>query len=49
MMKEHKRRAHIKSLTEEERKKEEQHYQEIKQKRADHPKINHPVRPAESL
>ncbi|XP_011605346.2 nucleobindin-2-like isoform X1 [Takifugu rubripes] len=42
MMKEHKRRAYIKSLTEEERKKEEKRYQEIQQKRANHPKINHP-------
>lgn len=49
MIKEHKRRAYIKSLTEEKRKKEEQRYQEIQQKRDTHPKINHPVRPAELL
>lgn len=49
MMKEHERRAYLKSLSEEERLKEEQRDQEIKQKHGNHPKINHPVRHAESL
>lgn len=47
-MKEQERRAYLKSLSEEERLKEEQRHQEMKQKHGNHPKINHPVRPAES-
>ncbi|KAG9330251.1 hypothetical protein JZ751_026013 [Albula glossodonta] len=42
MMKEHERREHLKTLDEEGRKKEEEHYEEMKKKHADHPKINHP-------
>ncbi|XP_077050618.1 nucleobindin-2b isoform X2 [Siphateles boraxobius] len=42
MMKEHDRREHLKTLDEEARKKEEEHYEEMKKKHADHPKINHP-------
>lgn len=44
MMKEHERRERLKMLDEEARKKEEAHYEEMKQKHADHAKINHPVR-----
>lgn len=44
MMKEHDRREHLKTLNEDERKKEEEHYEEMKKKHADHPKVNHPVR-----
>lgn len=43
MMKEHDRREHLKTLDEEQRKKEEDHYEEMKKKHADHPKVNHPV------
>jgi len=43
MMKEHERREHLKTLDEEDRKKEEEHYEELKKKHADHPKVNHPV------
>lgn len=43
MMKEHERREHLKTLDEEGRKKEEEHYEEMKKKHADHPKVNHPV------
>lgn len=46
MMKEHDRREHLKTLNEDERKKEEEHYEEMKKKHADHPKVNHPVRAA---
>ncbi|XP_035251627.1 nucleobindin-2-like [Anguilla anguilla] len=42
MMKEHERREHLKTLDDEGRKKEEEHYEELKKKHADHPKINHP-------
>ncbi|XP_047451460.1 nucleobindin-2b [Mugil cephalus] len=42
MMKEHERRERLKHMNEEDRKKEEQHYEEMKKKHADHPKINHP-------
>ncbi|XP_048827958.1 nucleobindin-2b isoform X3 [Brienomyrus brachyistius] len=42
MMKEHERREHLKTLDEDGRKKEEEHYEEMKKKHADHPKINHP-------
>ncbi|KAM9352475.1 nucleobindin-2-like [Symphorus nematophorus] len=42
MMKEHERRERLKSMSEEDRKKEEQHYEEMKKKHADHPKVNHP-------
>ncbi|XP_048025043.1 nucleobindin-2b [Megalobrama amblycephala] len=42
MMKELDRREHLKTLDEETRKKEEEHYEEMKKKHADHPKINHP-------
>lgn len=43
MMKEHDRREHLKTLGEEERKREEEHYEEMRKKHADHPKVNHPV------
>lgn len=43
-MKEHERRERLKNMSEEDRKKEEQHYEEMKKKHADHPKVNHPVR-----
>ncbi|XP_019934773.2 nucleobindin-2 isoform X1 [Paralichthys olivaceus] len=42
MMKEHEKRERLNSLTEEDRKKEEQHYEEMRRKHADHPKVNHP-------
>ncbi|CAB1331648.1 unnamed protein product [Coregonus sp. 'balchen'] len=42
MMKEHERKEHLKNLDEEHRKDEEQHYEELRKKHADHPKINHP-------
>ncbi|XP_030586465.1 nucleobindin-2 [Archocentrus centrarchus] len=42
MMKEHERRERLKNLSEEDRKREEQHYEEMKQKHANHPKVNHP-------
>uniref|UniRef100_A0A3B5B4X3 Nucleobindin 2 n=1 Tax=Stegastes partitus TaxID=144197 RepID=A0A3B5B4X3_9TELE len=42
IMKEHERRERLKNLNEVERKKEEQHYEEMKKKHADHPKVNHP-------
>lgn len=42
-MKEHERREHLKELDEEARQKEEEHYEEMKKKHAEHPKINHPV------
>ncbi|MGH0122632.1 UNVERIFIED_CONTAM: hypothetical protein FKN15_029061 [Acipenser sinensis] len=42
MMKEHERREYLKTLDEEKRKAEEQHYEEMKKKHADHPKVNHP-------
>lgn len=44
MMKEHERRERLKSLSGEERRREEQHYEEMKRKHAEHPKVNHPVR-----
>lgn len=43
MMKEHNRREHLKTLDEDGRRKEEEHYEELRKKHADHPKINHPV------
>lgn len=43
MMKEHDRQEHLKTLDEEDRRKEEEHYNELKKKHADHPKVNHPV------
>lgn len=46
MMQEHERREHVKSLSEEQRREEEQRYQAVKLKRANHRKINHPVRSA---
>ncbi|XP_061578389.1 nucleobindin-2-like isoform X4 [Cololabis saira] len=42
MMKEHDRREKLRSLSEEERRKEEQHYEEMRKKHAQHPKVNHP-------
>ncbi|KAI3371078.1 hypothetical protein L3Q82_023714 [Scortum barcoo] len=42
MMKEHERRERLKAMNEEDRKKEEHHYDEMKKKHADHPKVNHP-------
>ncbi|KAL0189141.1 hypothetical protein M9458_016240, partial [Cirrhinus mrigala] len=41
-MKEHERREHLKTLDEDGRRKEEEHYEEMKKKHADHPKVNHP-------
>ncbi|MGH0121235.1 UNVERIFIED_CONTAM: hypothetical protein FKN15_025942 [Acipenser sinensis] len=43
LMKEHERREYLKALDEEKRKAEEQHYEEMKKKHADHPKVNHPA------
>lgn len=43
MLKEHDRQEHLKTLDDEGRKKEEEHYEEMKKKHADHPKVNHPV------
>lgn len=48
MMKEHERRENLKSLSQEQRQEEERRYQEARLKHAEHPRINHPVRPAES-
>uniref|UniRef100_A0A3Q3XEC8 EF-hand domain-containing protein n=1 Tax=Mola mola TaxID=94237 RepID=A0A3Q3XEC8_MOLML len=42
MMKEHERRERLKGMSEEERRKEEQRYEELKKKHAEHPKVNHP-------
>uniref|UniRef100_UPI0037E80F4C nucleobindin-2-like n=1 Tax=Semicossyphus pulcher TaxID=241346 RepID=UPI0037E80F4C len=42
MLKEHERRERLKTMNEEDRKKEEQHYEEMKKKHADHPKVHHP-------
>ncbi|XP_070762762.1 nucleobindin-2-like [Enoplosus armatus] len=42
MMKEHERRERLKAMNEEDRKKEEQHYEEMKRKHNNHPKVNHP-------
>ncbi|XP_072242460.1 nucleobindin-2-like [Leuresthes tenuis] len=42
MMKEHERRVRLKNMNEEDRKKEEQHYEEMRKKHATHPKVNHP-------
>ncbi|CAJ1055962.1 nucleobindin-2-like [Xyrichtys novacula] len=42
MMKEHERRERLKTMTEEDRKKEEQHFEDMKKKHASHPKVNHP-------
>ncbi|XP_051963172.1 nucleobindin-2-like [Xyrauchen texanus] len=42
MMKEHERQEHLKTLDEEGKRKEEEHYEEMKKKHADHPKVNHP-------
>ncbi|CAB1339280.1 unnamed protein product [Coregonus sp. 'balchen'] len=42
MMKDHERSEHLKTLDDEGRKKEEEHYEEMKKKHADHPKVNHP-------
>ncbi|KAA8590316.1 hypothetical protein FQN60_014250, partial [Etheostoma spectabile] len=42
MMKEHERREHLKTMNEDGRKTEAQHYEEMKRKHADHPKVNHP-------
>lgn len=47
MMKEHERREYVKSLSEEQRRVEEQRHRAAKLKRANHRKINHPVRSAE--
>lgn len=48
-MKEHDRREHLKTLNDEERKKEEEHYEEMRKKHADHPKVNHPVSDSETV
>uniref|UniRef100_A0A8C7XN95 Nucleobindin 2 n=1 Tax=Oryzias sinensis TaxID=183150 RepID=A0A8C7XN95_9TELE len=42
MLKEHERRERLKGMSEEDRKKAEQHYEEMKKKHANHPKVNHP-------
>lgn len=42
MTKEHERRERLNSMNEAERKTEEQHYEELRKKHADHPKVNHP-------
>ncbi|XP_077568980.1 nucleobindin-2a [Stigmatopora nigra] len=42
MMKEHDRREHLKTLDEDQRKEEEEHYEELRKKHAIHPKVNHP-------
>ncbi|MEQ2235447.1 hypothetical protein ILYODFUR_002433 [Ilyodon furcidens] len=42
MMKEHERRERLKTMNEDDRRKEEQHYEEMKMKHANHSKINHP-------
>lgn len=42
-MKEHERRERLKTMNDEDRTKEEQHYEEMRKKHADHPKVNHPV------
>ncbi|XP_028307171.1 nucleobindin-2b isoform X1 [Gouania willdenowi] len=42
MMKEHERRERLRNMSEEDRKKEEQHFEEMRKKHADHPKVNHP-------
>lgn len=43
MLKEHDRQEHLKTLEDDERIKEEDHFVELKKKHADHPKVNHPV------
>lgn len=42
LMKEHERRERLKTMNDEDRTKEEQHYEEMRKKHADHPKVNHP-------
>uniref|UniRef100_H2L704 Nucleobindin 2 n=1 Tax=Oryzias latipes TaxID=8090 RepID=H2L704_ORYLA len=42
LLKEHERRERLKGMSEEDRKKAEQHYEEMKKKHANHPKVNHP-------
>ncbi|KAM9299631.1 nucleobindin-1 [Gastrophryne carolinensis] len=42
MLKEHERREYLKSLDEDKRKMEEAHYEEMKKKHRDHPKVNAP-------
>ncbi|XP_077451318.1 nucleobindin-2a isoform X1 [Stigmatopora argus] len=42
MMKEHDRLEHLKTLDEDQRKEEEEHYEELRKKHANHPKVNHP-------
>lgn len=42
LMKEHERRERLRTMSEEDRRKEEQHYEELKKKHASHPKVNHP-------
>ncbi|XP_074489914.1 nucleobindin-2-like [Sebastes fasciatus] len=42
MTKEHERRERLNSMNEAERKTEEQHYEELRKKHADHPRVNHP-------
>ncbi|XP_077424942.1 nucleobindin-2-like isoform X2 [Vanacampus margaritifer] len=42
MRKEHERREKLKALTEEERKKEEEWFEEMRKKHGDHAKVNHP-------
>lgn len=44
MMKEHERREYLKSLDEEKRREEEAHFEELKKKHKEHPKVNVPVR-----
>lgn len=42
MMKEHERREYLKTLDEEKRKAEEAHFEDMKKKHKDHPKVNEP-------
>lgn len=42
MKKEHERRERLKNMSEEDRKREEQHFEELREKHAKHPKVNHP-------
>ncbi|XP_068452708.1 nucleobindin-2-like [Clinocottus analis] len=42
MQKAHERKVRLSGMTEEQRKAEEQHYEEMRKKHADHPKLNHP-------
>lgn len=45
MLKAHERKERLNAMSEEERREEEQRYEEMRKKHAEHPKVNHPVRP----